>query len=301
MRLSSVVKALSQYVFELIFVDDCSSDDTPSIVSKFRQGNDLVHHLRFARNCGSHAAVAAGLSVCTGDAAVVLAADLQDPPEMIPDLIEEWNKGCSIVWGVREKREGENLATRAFSRLYYFLMNYLSNVKQPPRGADVFLVDRVVIEAFKSSPEKNTSVTMLIAWLGFTQTSIEYAKRARHSGASKWSSSQRLKLFFDSLISFSYVPLRFMSLTGLISAFLGMLYSIVVCINALRGLPVEGWASLMIVVLVTGGIQMIMMGLLGEYLWRTYDETRGRPRYVIEKNTLRAETEECQQIKKEVH
>ena len=285
-RLTSVTERLPKYHFEFIFVDDCSSDQTHSLLNKLRKMDNRVHHLRFARNCGSHAAVAAGLQFCRGDVAIMLAADLQDPPEIIPQLLLEWEKGSKVVWGVRDKREGENLFTIACSRFFYFLMNRLTNVSQPPSGADVFLIDRIAIEAFKNSPEKNTSVYMLIAWLGFPQTYVTYVKEARHAGTSKWTTSKKLKLFFDSLISFSYVPLRFMSLMGAISAFLGLLYSLVVFCNAIRGIPIQGWASLMIVVLFLGGFQMAMMGMLGEYLWRTYDETRGRPRYVIEKNTL---------------
>lgn len=285
-RLSVIAKEIPQHDFEFIFVDDCSRDKTPDILHDIAITDDRVKTIRFARNCGSHAAVAAGLQFCKGDLAIMLAADLQDPPEIIPQLLLEWEKGSKVVWGVRDKREGENFFTIACSRFFYFLMNRLTDVSQPPTGADVFLIDRAVIEAFKKSPEKNTSVYMLIAWLGFPQTYITYVKEERHAGTSKWTTSKRLKLFFDSLISFSYVPLRFMSLMGAISAFLGLLYSLVVFINALGGIPVQGWATLMIVVLLIGGFQMIMMGTLGEYLWRTYDETRGRPRYVIEKNTL---------------
>jgi len=285
-RLSSTVNYLSEYNFEFIFIDDCSSDKTPIEINNLRERDKRVHHLRFSRNCGSHAAVAAGLSFCNGDLAIVLAADLQDPPEIIPSLIEQWKKGYKIVWGSRKKRKGEKLITLAMSRLYYFLMNRYAEVKQLPAGADVFLVDRIVIDAYNKSPEKNTSVTMLIAWLGFSQTYITYVKESRYAGTSKWTTSKRFKLFFDSLISFSYVPLRFMSLMGAISGFLGLLYGLVVLVNALRGNPIQGWSSLMIVVLLIGGFQMGMMGMLGEYLWRTYDETRGRPRYVIEKNTL---------------
>ena len=285
-RLSAIARKIPQHNFEFIFVDDCSRDKTPDILLDIAKTDDMVKTIRFSRNCGSHAAVAAGLQFCKGDLAIMLAADLQDPPEIIPQLLLEWEKGSKVVWGVRDKREGENFFTIACSRFFYFLMNRLTNVSQPPTGADVFLIDRQVIEAFKQSPEKNTSVYMLIAWLGYPQTCISYVKEARHAGVSKWTTSKRLKLFFDSLISFSYVPLRFMSLVGTIFAFTGLLYSLVVFINALGGIPVQGWATLMIVVLLMGGFQMIMMGTLGEYLWRTYDETRGRPRYVIEKNTL---------------
>lgn len=296
-RLSAIARTIPHHDFEFIFVDDCSRDKTPDILLDIAKTDDRVKTIRFARNCGSHAAVAAGLQFCKGDVAVMLAADLQDPPEIIPQLFLEWKKGSKVVWGVRDKREGENFFTIACSRFFYFLMNRLTNVSQPPTGADVFLIDRQVIEAFKQSPEKNTSVYMLIAWLGYSQTHITYVKEARHAGVSKWTTSKRLKLFFDSLISFSYLPLRFMSLMGAISAFLGLLYSLLIFINAFRGIPVQGWATLMIVVLLMGGFQMIMMGTLGEYLWRTYDETRGRPRYVIEKNTLIDNTSNCSEKK----
>jgi dolichol-phosphate mannosyltransferase len=215
-----------------------------------------------------------------------MAADLQDPPELIARLVAQWRAGARVVWGVRREGPIEGAGSRVLARLFYFLMNRLSDVRQPPTGADVFLIDRTVIEAFKSTAEKNTSTSMLIAWLGFPQTSLEYAKQARNAGVSKWTLGKRLKMFLDSLISFSYVPLRVMSLTGLACALAGLVYSLVIFLGALQGNPVEGWASLMIVVLLMGGVQMMMMGMLGEYLWRTYDETRRRPRYVIEKNTL---------------
>ncbi len=285
-RLVSVIEKIDEESFEFIFIDDCSTDSTSVILQEIAQRDERVEIIRFSRNCGSHAAVSAGLQFCRGDAIVTIAADLQDPPEIIPDLIAKWKKGFRTVWGVCKQRKGERIITIIFSRLFYYIMNHLTEIRQAPTGASVFLIDRIVIEAFKQSSEKNTSAYMLIAWLGFSQTSIEYTKEERHSGKSKWSFSNKLKIFFDSLISFSYVPLRFMSLVGAISAFAGLLYALVVFINALKGIPVQGWAALMIVVLLLGGFQMAMMGMLGEYLWRTYDETRGRPRYVIEKNTL---------------
>ena len=286
-RLSSVTSEMPEYDFEFIFVDDCSNDKTPDILTDLRKADHRVVIIRFARNCGSHAADSAGLHFCRGNVAIIMAADLQDPPEVIiPRTIEQWEKGYKVVWGIREKRKGESFITLFLSRVYYYLMNFLTDIKQPPTGADVFLLDRVVIDAFKQSPEKHSSNMMLIAWLGFPQTSITYVKEARHTGHSKWTISKKIKLSLDSLISFSYVPLRFMSLMGVISAFLGLLYGGVVLINAFRGNPIQGWSSLMIVILVLGGFQMSMMGMLGEYLWRTYDESRGRPRYVIEKNSL---------------
>ena len=285
-RLANVSNIITSYRLEFIFVDDCSSDGTYNVLQELAEKDEKVEIIRFSRNCGSHAAVSAGLQFCRGEAAVMIAADLQDPPEIIPDLISEWEKGFRVVWAVRKNRKGEHFINRTFSRLFYFLMNNLTDIRQAATGADVFLIDRTVIASVKQSTEKNTSVYMLIAWLGFSRTTIEYTKEKRHSGKSKWGLSKRLKLFFDSLISFSYVPLRMMSLIGSISFLLGMSYGVFIFFNALGGKPVEGWSSLMIVVLSLGGFQMVMMGMLGEYLWRTYDEARGRPRYVIEKNTL---------------
>jgi glycosyltransferase involved in cell wall biosynthesis len=285
-RLAAAADALPEYRFDFVFADDGSTDGSPEVIEALRRDDARVHHVRLSRNCGSHAAAHAGLSLCRGAAAVVMAADLQDPPELIARLLEQWRQGWRVVWGVRCKGPIEGTGSRILASLFYRLMNRLSDVQQPPTGADAFLIDRKVIEAFKSTAEKNTSTSMLIAWLGFPQTRIEYTKAARHAGTSKWSLGKRMKIFFDSLISFSYVPLRVMSFTGLLCALAGLCYSLVIFLSALKGRPVEGWASLMIVVLLMGGVQMMMMGMLGEYLWRTYDETRGRPRYVIEKNTL---------------
>jgi len=285
-RLVSTIEKIEGEDFEIVFVDDCSTDKTQEIILQLTKTDKRVQTIRFSRNFGSHSAVAAGVTLCRGDAAILLAADLQDPPEIIPHLMDHWRKGLKVVWGVREKRIGESLFSRALSRTFFFLMNRLTDLQLPPTGADVFLIDRTVIEALKNSPEKNVSIFMLIAWLGFPQIRIMYAKEERHAGSSKWSFSQRLKIFFDSLISFSYVPLRVMSLMGGFFALIGLLYGTVIFIRALKGIPILGWSSMMVVILLFSGFQMSMMGMLGEYLWRTYDESRSRPRYVIEKNTL---------------
>ena len=286
-RLSAVAEQLREHSCEFIFIDDCSSDRTPAILSDLKMNDPRVEIIRFARNCGSLAAVEAGLKFCRGDVAIVMATDLQDPPEIIPRLIDEWRKGFKTVWGVRQKREGESFLTVALSRVHYYLMNRLTNVVQPPTGADVVLLDRIIINAMKSSPEKNSEIFMLIAWLGFSQSSIPYVKETRHAGYSKWTFSKKLKVFFDSLIPFSFIPLRLMSLMGVLSSLTGLLYGTYVFVNAFRDeATIAGWSSLMIVILLLGGFQMAMMGMLGEYLWRTYDETRKRPKYVTEKNTL---------------
>ncbi len=277
-----VVPKIKGQEFEFIFVDDCSTDKTPEVLRELHQKDRRVKAIRFARNCGSHAAIRAGLEHCQGNCAIVLAADLQDPPEIIIKMIEEWQAGAKIVWGVRIDRRGPRSLERIFSRLYYFLMNWLTTVKMPPSGTDVFLADRVVIEAYRQVTEKHTSVFMTLAWLGFKQASFEYAKHRRLSGKSKWTLRKKIKLTIDSLLAFSDVFIRYMSVIGFLVAFLGFLYAIYVLWSYINGAPVEGWSSLMVGILVIGGVQMIMLGVLGEYLWRTFDESRKRPAFIIE-------------------
>ena len=267
---------------ELVLVDDHSTDGGSALVSGWAAEDPRVVYIRLSRNCGSHAACSAGLLHCTGDCVVLMAVDLQDPPESIPELLEHWKMGNDVVWAARKERKGETWSTKLFAGIYYRLMRRFALPDMPVKGADFLLMDRRVVDAYNAIPEKNTSFLAMILWLGFRQTTIEYVKQERHSGRSKWSFSRKLKVFIDSFISFSYAPIRLMSLAGAAIGFIGLLYAVVVVFNAFRGDPVPGWASLMVVVLMLGGFQLLMLGVLGEYLWRAFDEARGRPRYVIE-------------------
>lgn len=269
--------------FELVIADDCSTDCTPQVLQSLRKADPRVKWLRFSRNFGSHKGVTAALLHCAGGAAVVMAADLQDPPETIPSLIAQWRQGSRVVWAVRDSREGESPGTLLAARIYYFLMRRISDFKPPPEGADFLLLDRTVIEAVRQAPEKHTTVFGLVQWMGFSQASVAYTKAARAAGVSKWTLRKKIKLFIDSLVGFSYVPIRMMAALGLLTALLGFAYAAVVVVRALTGAaPVSGWSSLMCVVLVMSGVQMLLLGILGEYLWRTYDETRKRPAFIIE-------------------
>jgi len=269
--------------WEWIIVDDHSRDGTPEAAAGIVDADARVRYIRFARNFGSHTAIVCGLDHARGAAAAVLASDLQDPPETIPALLEAWRAGNHVVWAVRAQREGESRASLALSRLYYVVMRRMVGLSDmPSTGADFFLIDRKVIDAVREFRERNVSLFALITWMGFRQAGITYDKQARIHGASGWNLEKRIKLLLDSVMSFSYAPIRWMSLVGILIAVLGFCYSIVVLINGIRGQPVSGWSSLMIVVLVLGGTQMIMMGVLGEYLWRAFDESRARPRYTIE-------------------
>jgi glycosyltransferase involved in cell wall biosynthesis len=268
---------------ELVLVDDHSHDGTAAFLRGLAARDPRVKVLRFSKNFGSHKAFTAGLEQCTGDAAVILAADLQDPPETIPQLLEKWRAGAKVVWAVREERAGESWLTQALARAYYFLMRRFADVQPPRTGADFLLLDRQVLDVLKRSPEKHTSLLALIQWMGFRQEHITYAKAERHSGRSKWTLRKKLKLSVDSFVSFSYFPIRLVSSCGFIFAFTGFVYATIVAVRALAyGSPVQGWPALMCVVLITSGVQLIMLGVLGEYLWRTFDETRGRPRYIVE-------------------
>jgi len=281
-RLDAVLSTLPQYTFQFTFVDDCSSDRTPIILQELFEKDDRVNSIRFARNCGSHAAITAGLLNSDSDCVIVMAADLQDPPEFINRLIHQWKEGAQIVWGVRAKRKDVSPVTIFFSRLYYFLINWLTAIKLPSSGADVFLADRKVVDAFRRVKEKHTSVFMTLAWLGFKQVSIEYVKEARFAGKSKWTLSRKFKLALDSILAFSDVPIRYMTLVGMLTALLGFSYAFFIGWLFFNGSPVEGWASILVAILVIGGIQMIMLGVLGEYLYRTFDESRRRPRYILD-------------------
>ncbi len=281
-RISNALNSLN-LDWEWIVVDDHSTDDTFATIAGIARRDSHLRAVRFARNFGSHKAILCGLDQAQGDCAIVLAADLQDPPETIPDLLSKWREGSQVVWAARACREGEKATTLGFARLYYLLMRRVVGLKEiPSMGADFFLVDRNVMNALRQFGESNASILALITWMGYRQTTITYDKRARQHGRSGWTLEKKLKLAVDSITSFTYLPIRLMSYLGLVVAMLGFLYAGVVIINALLGHPVQGWASLMVVLLVIGGIQMLMLGVLGEYVWRALDEARQRPRYLIE-------------------
>jgi dolichol-phosphate mannosyltransferase len=269
--------------WEWIVVDDHSRDETFATLRALGARDPRVRAARFSRNFGSHTAIACGLGLAAGDCAAMLAADLQDPPEVIGEMLERWRAGARVVWAARAERPGEKRSTLAFSRLYYWIMRHMVGMKEmPARGADCFLVDRVVLDALRQFGERNVSILGLITWLGFRQDVITYDKEPRAAGRSGWNLDKKLKLVADSVTAFTYLPIRLMSYVGAIVALAGFLYAAFVMGNAILGRPPEGWASLMVVVLVIGGIQMLMMGVLGEYLWRAFDEGRRRPPFIIE-------------------
>jgi dolichol-phosphate mannosyltransferase len=271
----------SEHKFEFIFVDDGSSDNSLKILEELSIKDSRVKVIRFSRNFGSHAACLAGLMQSKGDACTFLSADLQDPPEIIQTMVGEWKKGYEVVIGIREL---EKESARLFQKIYYKMVKRFALKNMPEGGTDVFLIDRKVVNAVISIEEKNTSIFGLILWSGFNQTSVKYKKGLRQKGVSKWTLGRKIKLFIDTFVSFSYFPLRLISVIGILLAIIGFIYAFFIIFNRLFfSVPVEGWASLMVVLLVVSGVQLIMLGILGEYLWRNFDETRKRPVFIIDK------------------
>lgn len=270
--------------WEWIVADDHSRDGSWELLRGIAARFPNVKAIRLARNSGAHVAFACGLHYAHGDCAVVMAADLQDPPETIPALLEKWRSGAKIVWAVREGREGETFSTKLFARLYYGIMRRFVGISEmPATGADFFLLDRRVIDVLNVFKEANVSLMALLTWMGFKQDRVFYVKKARLHGQSGWSLEKKLKLVVDSVTSFTYKPIRFMSYVGFTVALAGFLYALVVIgYRLLYHTHVQGYPSLIVAILVIGGLQMIMLGVLGEYLWRALDEARNRPRFIVE-------------------
>lgn len=269
--------------WEWIIVDDHSRDATFARISDLAAADDRVRGIRFARNFGSHTAITCGLHVARGRCGVVFASDLQDPPELIASMMEEWKRGAQIVWAARDPRERKGAGQTNFARMYYWLMRRVPGLEgMPASGADFFLVDASVMEVFRRFSEHNVSVFALITWMGFRQATVPYRKEKRRHGSSGWTLRRKIKLVVDSITSFSFFPVRVFSLAGAGATVSGLIGGGWFLANGMAGRPVSGWAAVLAAVLFLGGIQLLMLALMGEYLWRVLEETRARPRYLIE-------------------
>lgn len=282
-RLSTVF-AREGIEWEWIIIDDHSSDSTPDVVHALTLRDRRVRGVRFARNQGSHAAISYGLHDALGDAAVMVVADLQDPPETIPEMVRRWKAGAQVVWAVRRVRLDEPVERLSFGRFYYFIMRHVVGLRgMPSTGADFFLADRAVIDAANSFPERHVSIFALVSWIGFRQESIEYDKQHRVAGRSGWSLIKKLNLVSDSITAFSDLPLRLGGVVGAGVAVLGAIVGLLAVLGIAIGPLPAGSLLLLAGILVIGGLNLLMLGIVGEYLWRTLDESRRRPPYVIER------------------
>lgn len=273
--------------YEILIVDDHSSDSTYSVVEQMKIPD--VNIVRLSRRSGSHMAIKAGISLAGGDAVICISADGQDNPEILPDMVKKWIAGSQIVWAVRKKRSGEPFFIRLFTRIFYFLILLFREYKYihvDVSRADFFLLDRMVVSAINSCKERNTSLFGLLLWLGFSQCFVEYERRPRRYGQSKWNYRSRFRLAKDWIIAFSGLPLKVMMLVGLFFAFTGFSYGLYIVYTVYTGNSLQGWPSIMVSILILSGIQMMMLGMIGEYLWRSLEESRDRPQFFIEKATV---------------
>ncbi len=271
--------------FEFIFVDDGSRDNSFAVLESLAAGEPRLKVAKLSRNFGSNPAIMAGLSLAQGDAVAAIAADLQDPPELLHDMIALWRQQHKVVIAARRGRS-DPFPTSLLADIFYRLFRRFAIRTMPARGFDFFLIDQQVCTLINGIQENNAYLMGLILWLGFEPHVLYYNRQAREKtyGQSMWTLGKKLKYFVDSFVAFSHFPIRLATGLGILFSLLGLIYAaIVIYARLAHGISTEGWASLMIVVLITAGIQMLILGIIGEYMWRNLDETRRRPRFIIEK------------------
>lgn len=267
------------FEYEIVMVDDGSEDNSWQVIQELAEQDRNIRPLRLSRNFGSHAAILCGLVNASGDCAVIKAADLQEPTELILQMYQEWRQGYNVVLAVREIREDKSF----FSDLYYWLTRRVALPKMPAHGFDVFLLDRKVIEVLKNLDEPNSAITGQILWSGFKTKEICYDRKQREIGKSKWTLAKKIRLVADTMFSFSTLPITAITWVGTLSCIGSAFWALLVLISKLSvGIEVAGFTTLFIFQLFSFGIIMLTLGVLGNYLWRTFDASRGRPVYIIE-------------------
>lgn len=268
--------------YEIVFVDDGSGDNSWEIINKIAAMDKNVVATKLSRNFGEHAALLAGLSVCTGDCAVTKQADLQEDSTLILEMYESWKRGNKVVLAIRGSRD-ENAVKKFFAGCYYWLVRKTINKDMPQGGCDCYLVDRQVIKVLEMMDEKNSSLTLQVMWVGFKTEKIYFHRKDREVGKSRWTLGKKIKLVVDSMMSFSYFPIRCMATIGSVFALLSLVGIILTIKEKLTtGTPILGYASLMSVVLFGFGLIFIMLSMLGEYIWRALEESRKRPPFIID-------------------
>jgi glycosyltransferase involved in cell wall biosynthesis len=275
---------------EILFVNDGSVDGTAAILEALAKRDSRVRVLTFTRNFGHQAALCAGVDHCSGDAVVLIDADLQDPPELITDFYAKWREGYQVVYGRRRRLE-EGVAKRSIYHLFYRLLRLLANIDIPLDSGDFSLIDRRVVESLRALPERTRFLRGLRSWIGLRQIGLEYVRHARHSGESKYSVAKLFKLAFDGIVSFSTAPLKLALVLGVVVS-LGsfVLIALLVYLRLSRSFDLPGWTSLMVIVLFLGGIQLVTIGIVGEYIARIYEEVKARPLYLLDARAASEDT-----------
>ncbi len=284
-RVKENLVKLENYEHEIIFVNDGSKDKTLEILQKIAEEDVNVKVISFSRNFGHQAAVTAGLQYVTGDAIVIMDADLQDPPELIPDMLKLWEDGNEVIYGKRKSRDGESIFKLFTAKMFYKTLNALSDVEIPKDTGDFRLVDRKVVDTINALPEHNKFLRGLFSWVGYKQKAFEYERKERFAGETKYPLKKMLKLASDGIISFSTKPLKLVGALGMISIIISIVlltYAFVSYIFNLNNIS-AGWTSIMVVVTFFSGIQLLSIWIIAEYVGRIYDETKQRPQYIVDR------------------
>ena len=276
--------------YEIVMVDDGSGDGSWAEMEKIAAADEHVKIYHLSRNFGSHAAILCGLEHCSGDCAVVKAADLQEPTELIPEMYKRWQEGYNVVLAVRESRE-ESGSQQFFANFYYWLVRTFALSKMPKNGFDIYLIDRKVINVLSMMDEKDSALTGQILWSGFRTAEVPYVRRERKIGKSRWTLRKKIRLVMDTLYSFSTVPITVVTLVGALAFIISLLWAIVVLINKIAGnIPVSGFTTMFIFQLFSFGLTMTTLGVIGGYLWRTFDASRNRPIYIVERDNQQSQS-----------
>jgi len=281
-RLASVLEQVGDSVGEIVYVDDGSSDQTPQLLRQLQENYPRVRVVSLSRNFGHQIAVTAGLEHSSGDAVVIIDADLQDPPEVIHEMIARWRDGYQVVYGLRAKRDGETTFKLWTAKIFYRLINRVAEVEIPLDVGDFRLMDRQVVDVLLAMPERDRFLRGMVSWIGFKQVAVIYDRAARHAGETKYPLIRMLRFAVDSVISFSFAPLRlaiWVGFAAIAAAIAGIVYALVIRIYTTTW--VRGWASIFTAVLFLGGVQLITLGIVGEYVGRIYAEVKLRPLYVV--------------------
>lgn len=291
-RLKEACARLDLYL-EVVYVNDGSQDNSLPLLTTLRQQDPSIAIVNLSRNFGKEIAVQAGLDHARGDAVVVIDVDLQDPPELIPEMIRHWQEGFDVVYATRISRSGEGWFKKISAYLFYRLISKMSSVSIPKDTGDFRLLSRRAVDALKLMREKHRYMKGLFSWIGFSQISIPFERQARINGTTKWNYWKLLNLAIEGITSFSIAPLKLASIMGFITAICAFIYALIIVYKTLVfGEPIQGYPSLMVVILFLGGIQLITLGIIGEYLGRTFDEAKARPLYLTE-NYLQALAFDC--------
>jgi glycosyltransferase involved in cell wall biosynthesis len=273
--------AVADYTFELVLVNDGSSDSTPALLDRLAAADPRVRVIHLSRNFGHQAALTAGLEHAVGDVVAMIDADLQDPPELIPRMIEQWEHGSDVVYAVRKQREGETAFKLATASWFYKLFDKLAQVDLEPNSGDFRLLDRRALDALLSMTERSRFLRGMTVWVGFTQTAVPYERDARAAGETKYTLRKMLRFSLDAIASFSHLPLQLATYAGLLSASVAFVAIPIVIALHFTGSYLPGFSTITIAILLLGGIQLIALGVIGEYVGRIYDEVKHRPLYIV--------------------